>query len=44
MTFVERDDVLQIFENMIRGLFKESVNYDLGEIPVLTYAQALETY
>lgn len=44
MTFVERDDVLNIFENMIRGLFKESVQYDLGEIPVISYAEALETY
>ncbi len=44
MTFVERDDVLKIFEQMIRQLFHESVNYDLGEIPVITYADAIETY
>jgi aspartyl-tRNA synthetase len=29
---------------MIRGLFQESVKYDLGEIPVITYADALHNY
>lgn len=44
MTFVEQQDILDLFENMIRNLFKSAVQYDLGDIPVLTYAEALETY
>ena len=44
MTFVEQSDVLRFFENMVRDLFAESVDYDLGDIPVLTYADAIKTY
>ncbi|MFT4522933.1 MAG: aspartyl-tRNA synthetase, partial [Bacteroidia bacterium] len=44
MTFVERDDVLSIFEGMIRGLFQEVIDYDLGAIEVITYQYAMENY
>jgi aspartyl-tRNA synthetase len=44
MTFVERQDILELFESMVRGLFQDSVNYDLGEIPIITYEEALHTY
>ncbi len=44
MSFVERDDVLHLFEGMIRSVFNEVKSYDLGEIPVITYADAIEHY
>ncbi|MFT5511612.1 MAG: aspartyl-tRNA synthetase [Bacteroidia bacterium] len=44
MTFVERKDILETFEQMVRELFAGSVDYDLGEIPVMTYAEAFERY
>ncbi len=44
MTFVERDDVLNIFERMIREIFQKVINYDLGDIPVMTYADAMTNY
>jgi len=44
MSFVERDDVLHLFEGMIRSVFSEVKSYDLGEIPVITYADAMEHY
>ena len=44
LTFVERDDILNIFEDMVRQLFQEVNNYDLGEIPVLSYADAVRMY
>ena len=44
MTFVERDDVLQTFEGMVRNVFQEVLNHDLGEIPVMTYADAIQNY
>lgn len=44
MSFVERDDVLNTFEGMIRAAFKETRGIDLGEIPVLSYAEAIERF
>ncbi|MBO6517716.1 MAG: aspartate--tRNA ligase [Bacteroidia bacterium] len=44
MTFVERQDVLSTFEEMIRGVFTSVINHDLGEIPVMTYADAIRNY
>lgn len=44
LTFVERDDILSLFEGMIRNLFQETLGKDLGEIPVMTYADAIHQY
>lgn len=44
MSFVERDDVLSTFEALIRKAFTEVKNIDLGQIPVLSYDKAMETY
>lgn len=44
LTFVERDDILSLFEGMIRNLFSETLGKDLGEIPVMTYADAIHHY
>ncbi len=44
MSFVERDDVLDTFEGMIRSVFKDVKNIDLGDIPVITYAEAMKRF
>ncbi len=44
MSFVERDDVLNTFEGMIRTVFKQVKNIQLGDIPVLTYADAMKRF
>ena len=44
MSFVERDDVLDTFEGMIRTVFNQVKNIDLGEIPKLSYADAMRRF
>ena len=35
MSFVEQDDIIRLFEEMAKYLFKEIRGYDLGEVPFL---------
>ncbi|MCB9262271.1 MAG: aspartate--tRNA ligase [Flavobacteriales bacterium] len=44
MSFIERADILHVFEQMIRAVFTETKNIDLGEIPVLDYEYCMTTY
>lgn len=44
MCFVNRDDVMRMFEGMVRHLFKKVKNIDLGEVEVMSYKDAMETY
>ncbi|MEZ4906044.1 MAG: aspartate--tRNA ligase, partial [Spirosomataceae bacterium] len=44
MSFVTQEDVLQMFEGLIRHLFKTVKNIDLPEVPRMTYADAMERY
>lgn len=44
MSFVDRDDVLSMFEGMVRHMFNEVKGVDLGDIPVLTYDDAMERF
>ncbi len=44
MSFVEREDILQTFEGMIRNLFKEVLNTDLETLPRMTYSDAMQYY
>ncbi len=44
MSFVEREDVLRIFEGMIRHLFKEIRGIDIPELQRLTWHDAMEYY
>ncbi len=44
MSFVERDDVLQTFEGMIRSVFKDVKGIDLGDIPVMSYDEAMRRF
>ncbi|MBR9859289.1 aspartate--tRNA ligase [bacterium] len=44
MSFVERKDVLNTFEGLIRKVFMEVKGIDLGEIPVLSYDEAMRRF
>ena len=44
MSFVEQEDVLNIFENMTRHLLKKVKNVDITDFPRMTYKEAMEKY
>jgi aspartyl-tRNA synthetase len=44
MSFVERDDVLNTFEGMIRSVFKDVKDIELGDIPVISYDEAMQRF
>jgi len=44
MSFVEQEDVLNVFEEMTRHLLKEVKNIELDTFPRMTYREAMETY
>ncbi|WP_299957885.1 aspartate--tRNA ligase [uncultured Modestobacter sp.] len=44
MSFVERDDVLAVAEDVIRALWRELAAYDVPEIPRMTYREAMDRF
>ncbi|GAK92117.1 aspartyl-tRNA synthetase [Nonlabens ulvanivorans] len=44
MSFVEQEDVLNIFEEMTRHLLKKVKNIDIADFPRMTYDQAMKKY
>jgi aspartyl-tRNA synthetase len=44
MSFVEQEDILNVFEGLIRRLFKEIKGIDLPEVPRMQYADAMRLY
>jgi len=44
MAFVEQEDVLQTFEDLVRHLFKTVLNVDIESFPRMTYDEAMERY
>lgn len=44
MAFVDQEDVLNTFEGMTKHVFKQVINYELPEMPRLTYADAMSMY
>jgi aspartyl-tRNA synthetase len=44
MSFVEQDDVLEVFEGMIRHLFREIRGVEIGPLPRLTWEEAMNRY
>ena len=44
MSFVEQEDVLQVFECMSRHLFKELKGIDIPALPRMTWADAMKFY
>ena len=44
MSFVEQEDVLNVFEGMSRHLFKTILNIDLPKLPRMTWQDAMKYY
>jgi aspartyl-tRNA synthetase len=44
MSFVEQDDVIAVGEQIVRELWKGVLDVDLGEIPRMTYAEAMRRF
>ncbi len=44
MAFVEQEDILQMFEGMVKHVFKKVRNMELGAFPRITYSDALKYY
>ncbi|SEL32901.1 aspartate--tRNA ligase [Parapedobacter koreensis] len=44
MAFVEQEDILNLFEGLVKHLFKTVKGIDLGEVPRMTYDQAMRLY
>ncbi|MDE5561850.1 MAG: aspartate--tRNA ligase [Bacteroidaceae bacterium] len=44
MSFVEQEDILQVFEGMSRHLFKELKGIDIPALPRMTWADAMKYY
>ncbi len=44
MSFVEQSDVLETVGGLIKHLYREILNVEIDEIPVMTYHEAMEKY
>jgi aspartyl-tRNA synthetase len=44
MSFIEREDILNTFEGLIRYLFKTVKSIDIGEVPRMSYDDAMKYY
>ncbi|RAJ97455.1 aspartyl-tRNA synthetase [Larkinella arboricola] len=44
MSFITQEDILQMFEGLVRHLFKTVKGIDLAEVPRMTYADAMRLY
>ena len=44
MSFVEQEDILQMFEGMIRHLFRAILGIDIPTLPRMTWADAMKYY
>ncbi len=44
MAFIEQEDILNVFEGLIRALFKNVKNVDLIDVPRMQYSDAMRFY
>jgi aspartyl-tRNA synthetase len=44
MAFIEQEDILNVFEGLIRSLFKNVKDVDLVDVPRMQYADAMRLY
>ena len=44
MSFVEQEDVLEVGEAIVRALWKGVLDHEIGDIPRMTYADAMTRY
>lgn len=43
-TFLDEREIMEIVETMMRSLFREIIDVDLGAFPVIRYAEAMDKY
>jgi aspartyl-tRNA synthetase len=43
-SFLSEEEIRDMFQGMIKTVFKNTMNVDLGEFPVMTYADAMQQY
>ncbi len=43
-SFMEEQEIMSLTEDMLKQLFAETIGVDLGELPVLSYADAMNKY
>ncbi len=44
MSFIDEEDILELNEKMLRMIWKEIKNVDVGSIPRMTYQEAMDRY
>lgn len=44
LSFITQEDILNIFEGLVRALFKEVKGIEFSDFPRMTYAEAMERY
>lgn len=44
MSFVEQEDIIEVFEGLAKHLLKTFKNLDFGQFPRMTYAEAMKRY
>ncbi len=44
MSFVEQEDILEVGEAIVRSLWQGTLNYTIGDIPRMTYFEAMDKY
>lgn len=44
MSFVNREDVLNVIEKLVKKIWKETINYDLPDFVRISYKDAIEKY
>tara|TARA_Y100001935_G_scaffold255666_1_gene271068 strand:+ start:111 stop:1817 length:1707 start_codon:yes stop_codon:yes gene_type:complete len=44
MSFVSQRDVMNFSEELIKSILKNLINYEIGEVPVITYEDAMSRY
>ena len=43
-SFMSEEEIRDIFQGMIKTVFKNTINVDLGEFPVMAYSEAMHRY
>ena len=43
-SFMDEQEIRDMFQGMITSVFKQTINVDLGEFPVMTYQDAMHVY
>src|SRR5690606_30552559 len=44
MSFVDQDDVIELISGLARRIWKEVLGVEVGDIPRMTYAEAMSRY